>query len=465
MISALVVAKNEELFIKGCIERILPYVTEVIFVDNCSIDKTREIVENIKNDKIKIFDYPETNDQGALRQFSLDQATEEWIWQVDADEYYEKDACISIMEAVNYSKGAISFRVGYNQLSWRNGYVQDNFEHYPDRLYKREVVDRYDGMLPNDMTKVKRGIFKHRPFLEYDNMQDKSFENPVQPILPVKYYHLARTKGYNYEYKKWYRYNEVNHKWDENRLKETTRLNQWVSGRYDIKPMETPFELPKALPKVSVIIPNFQYAQFVGQAIESIQKQTYGVHEIIVIDDGSHDNSKAVISKYDVTLKCVSNGGVACARNEGAVMATGDYLIFMDADDEIEPMYIQRCVEELGDNQIVYTDIRFFGDTDFVNAQPDYSLEEMRKWQVVPSTCALIDRHCWELVGGFDNTEHYEDWGFWLRCAKAGFNFKHIKEPLFKYRKHGSSRIDLLDKNKAYGFKQLRERYQITRTD
>ena len=466
MISALIVAKDEEIFIKGCIDRILPYIEEVIFVDNASTDKTREIVENLKNDKIKIYDYPPTENQGELRQFSLDQATQEWIWQIDADEWYEPDACKAIVDAVNAPGRAISFRVGYFQCSWRYSHAQANFEHYPDRLYRRDVVDRYDGILPNDMTKVKREFYKCRPFLEYDNPDDKSFENTCQPILPVKYYHLARTRGYNYEYQKWYRYNRNIHPdWNEEKLAEQSRVNGWVSGLYSIEKIEVPFEIPPIKnPKVSVVIPCFNYEQYVGLAIQSVLDQTHGAYEIIVVDDGSHDRSREIISRFPVKLICQPNYGVACARNEGAKNATGDYIIFLDADDELDRFYIEKTLKETqGDTQIVYTDMLMFGDMEILVAQPDYSLEEMRKWQVVPSTCALIDRRIWELVGGFDNTEIHEDWGFFLRIAIAGFNFKHIKEPLFKYRKHGVSRIEELDSKMVESYAQLKERYQITK--
>ena len=87
----------------------------------------------------------------------------------------------------------------------------------------------------------------------------------------------------------------------------------------------------------------------------------------------------------------------------------------------------------------------------------------MRRGQVVPSTCALIDYRAWELVGGFKNDEIYEDYGFWLRVAIAGYNFKHIVEPLFEYRTHGKSRIDELDSKMIEGYEQLRQRYGITR--
>jgi glycosyltransferase involved in cell wall biosynthesis len=207
MISALIVARNEDIFIGECIKRILPYVEEVIFVDNESEDDTKKIVEEINDEKIKIFTHEKTNDMGVLRQFSLNQATQNWIWQIDADEFYPKEACEKIVEAVKNAKNEISFRVGYCNLSWKKDHIQANFNHFPDRLYKREVIDEYSGILPNDMTKVKEGYYTYRPFLEYDNANDKSFNNPKQPILDVYYWHMARSRGYAQEIRKWMRYN------------------------------------------------------------------------------------------------------------------------------------------------------------------------------------------------------------------------------------------------------------------
>jgi len=344
-------------------------------------------------------------------------------------------------------------------------YKQANFNHFPDRLYKREVIDEYSGLLPNDMTKVKKEYYTHRPFLEYDNPEDKSFENPKQPILKAKYYHLARTKGYNAEYKKWEKYNRINHKdWSQEQIDTLTRQNQWVSGLYDQEKIEVPFEIPQAEKKVSIIIPNFQYAQFVGKAIESCQNQTLKPYEIIVVDDGSHDNSREIIDKYDVKKVYIKNGGVANARNVGANNATGDLLLFLDADDEISSDYLEKTVPRMkGDVQVVYTDLEFIGDQQGIVGYPDFSLEMMRDGQIIPSTCALIDRRLFEQVGGFDNGELFEDWAFWLRIAIKEYKFYHIREPLFKYRKHGVSRIDFLDAKMTEGYNQLKERYQITR--
>lgn len=471
-ISALYCIHNEEDYIKQSLELILPYVDEVIFVDHGSTDKTREIVENLKNPKIKIFDYPynEPVDMGAVRTYSLEKATGDWIWQIDADEWYPEESCKAIVRALEAPGEAISFRVPYYNLSWRNGWKQANFEHYPDRLYKREVVEKYEGVLPIDMTIIKMEYreckFKGKGIegvLEYDNPMDISQWSTRQQLLDAPFYHLARTRGYNYEFNKWTKYHQNINRCTIDKAKELARSSHWVNGVYDIEKIDVPFEYGIENPKVSVIITNYNYQQFVGLAIESVLKQTYPAYEIIVVDDGSTDRSIQVINKYPVILFKQPNQGVAVARNKGGHEATGDYLIFLDADDELAPDYIEKTVKEMkGDIQVVYTDIQFIGEANFINRQPDFSQEEMKKWQVVPSSCALIVKRAWELVGGFKNDEIFEDWGFWLRVSQK-YNFKHLKEPLFRYRKHGKSRIDYLDAHQAEGFLQLRDRYGITR--
>ena len=464
-LSALYCVHNEQDLIKGSIEAILPFVDEVIVVDNGSTDNTKKEIPN--SPKIKVFDFPRTEpiDMGAIRNFSVKQSTGDWFIQIDADEYYPASSMEAIRKAIEKPGEAISFRVEYHNLAWRYGYRQMDFGHAPDRIYKREAVDKIEGLLPNDMTHVKPEYYEYRPYLEYDNEHNQSFENPVQPILDVYFYHLARTRGYNFEYNKWFLYNRNLHPdWTEEKVRGITKANQWVLGLYQIEEIQVPGIVPRNIPnpKVSIIIPCFQYAQYVGECIQSCLNQTYKPYEIIVVDDGSHDNSVEVIKKYPVKLIQQKNQGVACARNNGIVNSTGDYFLCLDADDKITPDYLEKTIPKMTrDVQVVYTDMRMFGDTNIPHhPMPDANLGSMREAQCVPSACALVDRHCFELSGGYNPFTVYEDYDFWLNlCVKQRFNFVRVPEPLFEYRKHGKSRIDELDKEQAKGFQELNERY------
>jgi len=227
-LSALLCCKNEEAFLALCLEHIEPYVDEIIVVDNGSTDKTKEIASRFA--KVKLFDYPVTNNMAEVRNFSLSKATGDFFLQIDADEIYPASEMKKIREFIETAdeKGFISARVHYKNLAWRSGYAQKDFGHYPDRIYKREVVEGYRGVLPIDMTYVKKEYLlapnKTKGDigpLEYDNEDDRSFIHPKQPIIDVTYYHLARSRGYAFEYRKNLLYqNNLHPEWNEEQCRE-----------------------------------------------------------------------------------------------------------------------------------------------------------------------------------------------------------------------------------------------------
>lgn len=469
-LSALIVARNEELFVEKCLELIHPYVDEIIFVDMESEDETANIAARFP--KVKMFEYPygEPVDMGKARTYSLKQATGDWFLQVDCDEYYPQESMKKIREFVNKPGDAISARVPYHNLAWRPGFKQV-LDHYPDRLYKKDVVEKYEGVLPRDMTIVKEEyrLVKHKGrgqegVLEYDNPEDRSFWHPLQPKLDAPFFHLARTRGFNFEYNKWKKYNR-NMGTAESQLDYHTRRNQWVNGLYPMQPIEVPDYIPTINipdPKVSIIIPCYNKAKWIGGCIESCLNQTHKPYEIIVINDGSTDNSQEVIRNYEgVNQTTQVNSGVASARNAGLGKATGDYFILIDADDKLAPKFTKRCLEEIKENQVVYTDFIGMGEWEGIEFK-EPEIEGLRTAQVIPSTMALCDMRCIDPFGAFDPTEHYEDYGFWIRMKyiyQGGLNFKHIAEPLCYYRRTRGSRIDTLDEKREWGQQQLRDRY------
>lgn len=475
-LSALYVVRNEGDLIKGSILRILPFVEEVIVVDNESTDNTLSEVESIVSEKIKIFHQPyvEPVDMGRLRNISLDKCTSEWYWQIDADEYYAEEDCRIIRNAVDTADSSIySYRVGYYNMAWRPGWYQANFEHFPDRLYRKKCVEGYAGVLPQDMTRVVRPYYHIRPYLEYDNAEDKSFENKHQPILPAMFYHLARTRGYWYEYHKWFRYNSFIHpEAFHEELDKNTRINQWVSGQYVI---DNDITVPEGIPlknikdpKVSVVITCYNYGQYLDECLRSVLAQTKQPYEIIVVDDGSTDDTALVLKGYSdhPLMKVIThdhNKGVCTARNGGMFVSTGDYILNLDADDTLEPTFIERVLPLMeGDVQVAFADMRvhFEDGTDYIHTYQPFSIEELRKEQCVPSVAAIIDRRAFEVSGGFDPNAIYDDYDFWLRLAvKHQFKFAQIHEPLFVYRRHVGSRCDGQDKRQEEGFRQLQALY------
>src|SRR5713101_4173715 len=103
-------------------------------------------------------------------------------------------------------------------------------------------------------------------------------------------------------------------------------------------------------PLVSVIIPSYNHAQFLGQAIESVLAQSYSNFELIVVDDGSTDNTTEVARRYSpVRYIYQENAGLSSARNSGLRQSRGEFLVFLDADDRLLPHALETgisCMRE-----------------------------------------------------------------------------------------------------------------------
>ena len=115
------------------------------------------------------------------------------------------------------------------------------------------------------------------------------------------------------------------------------------------------------MPKVSVIIPAYNASEYLSQTLESVLVQTYSDFEIILVDDGSTDETDQVIAKYSSHLNLIQqeNKGLSAARNAGLNMAIGEYLVFLDADDLLTPRKLAIQAAFLDQNPgigIVYSD-------------------------------------------------------------------------------------------------------------
>ena len=114
--------------------------------------------------------------------------------------------------------------------------------------------------------------------------------------------------------------------------------------------------------KVSVVIPCYKQGHFLADAIESALNQTYKPCEVIVVNDGSPDNTEYVCTQYEkVKYIKIKNSGVSVARNTGIKASKGEWLICLDADDKLQPEYIEKCVEHIDKADVISTDYELFG--------------------------------------------------------------------------------------------------------
>lgn len=209
-------------------------------------------------------------------------------------------------------------------------------------------------------------------------------------------------------------------------------------------------------PLVSVIIPCYNYGQFLEDAIDSVLNQTFKNIEIIVVDDGSTDLfTKKVIqnlNKPKTKVIVQENQKIPATRNNGIKIARGKYICCLDADDMLMPTYLEKCVikMEYYNLDICYSYIKEFGDSNRIFPTLDFRLQDLIKNNCV-AVSAVFKRDMWLKSGGCNNkmVHGYEDWDFWINLAKHGAIGGIVHEPLFLYRKHGHSMIDdALEKDK-----------------
>jgi len=200
------------------------------------------------------------------------------------------------------------------------------------------------------------------------------------------------------------------------------------------------------MPGVSVIIRSHNRRDTLPSAIQSVLKQTYKDFEIIVVDDASTDGSREFLSTFDDDkVHCIQHGenlGPAAALNSGIEASRGEFIAFLDDDDEYVPDKIERQLEILDSSPpeigLVYTGIRLVNKAGKIVGQrlPSRSFWLGLSHSDFIGPTPLVRRECFEKVGLFDeNLPYFEDRDMWLRVSDK-YDFAFVKSPLLKMREH-----------------------------
>ena len=210
-------------------------------------------------------------------------------------------------------------------------------------------------------------------------------------------------------------------------------------------------------PKVSVIIPAYNVAPYLGDTLESVLAQTRNDYEAIVINDGSRDETEQVAESYrerfdgKLVYLWQENRGLAGARNAAIQAARGEFIALLDGDDAWMPNYLEVMIGRLEADptiDLMFPNALFWGSTkyggaDFQSIYPPnapITLEKLLRRQSNVFGLGALRRELVMSVGGYDDElRSSEDYDLWLRLLKRGCRFDYTTEPLVRYRYRSNS--------------------------
>jgi glycosyltransferase involved in cell wall biosynthesis len=193
--------------------------------------------------------------------------------------------------------------------------------------------------------------------------------------------------------------------------------------------------------KVACIMPVYNYARYLDEALQSVFSQSRVPDEVIVVDDCSTDNPKEICDKYPQVkyIKHDSNKGLAAARNTGVAACTSDYVFSFDADDILRPDAVLEHLKLMDDNSIVTCGLMAFGAENYTAYPREATVEILLQTNVIYSN-TMFPKKAWEDVGGFDESPvmrfGWEDREFWLRVIGAGYKSKVGNYVALLWRRH-----------------------------
>lgn len=203
-----------------------------------------------------------------------------------------------------------------------------------------------------------------------------------------------------------------------------------------------------ALPLVTIITPTYNQASYLPETIESILTQDYPNLEYLILNDGSTDDTQAVLQRYEDSIRTTyhPNMGVSRTINRGLELARGDIIGLVSSDDPLLPQALSTIVQMFQENPdvlLVYPDwnvVDEHGEFQYHVRTPDYAYVDMVRYHhTYPGPCSLFRRSMVERIGGYDTTLRFvPDYDFYLRAGLLG-PFRRVPKTLATYRSHSST--------------------------
>lgn len=225
--------------------------------------------------------------------------------------------------------------------------------------------------------------------------------------------------------------------------------------------------------KVSIIIPCYNQGEYLSEAINSAIVQTYPNTEIIIVNDGSTDDTVKILleRKFPTFIGRVihhtDNKGLSSARNTGIDAARGRWIVCLDADDKLDLDYIRKLLE--ADKPVVSYDVIGCGTQEFgtrdvkwkTHLKHPYHRHFVKKNRL--NYASMFRKDVWQDLGGFDENMKmgFEDWDFWIRAAKESFRFVVTNDYLFHYRRKEDSMFERAKKQRKEILEYMSQKHGI----
>lgn len=432
MISVVVPVHNGAKFIQQAIDNILSQnypAIEIIVVDDGSTDNSREVIENLKMD-VRYFFQPNSG-PAAARNRGIKDVSGEYVAFLDVDDLWPERNLVTLMEVLQ-GEPELDLVRGYAQLfrDHENGdreLLGNPRESFPDYigagLYRKSAFGKV-GLYDPELRFGEDGDWFNRASEKKINMKRLD-----EVTLLVQRHDGNMTRGKNLV--------ELNAV--KVLKKKIDRKRHGLDEQEESKAEETAV----IKPSVSVVIPVYNGGAFVSDAINSVFDQDYKPLEVIVVDDGSTDNTAERVQMTGKSVKYVfqDNKGPASARNAGISLAAGKYLAFVDADDLWAEKKLDRQVEILEKNPGIGAVVGFT-----YRMQMSHDLQEARTRAkdgsifLLSLGASLFRKSMFDKVGKLDeDLKISEDIDWFLRAREAEMQIIIQKDVVQYYRMHGKN--------------------------
>lgn len=486
-VSVIVTAYHLDKYLKTCLDSIQAQDFddfECLVVDDAQSLDTKAIVKQYKKDKrFKYVPTPENLGLPGARNFGLSKSKGEYIRHVDADDFLAGN-CLSIeVEALDSNPG-IHIVYGHlgmvdteGQPMMENGQLKrydwppDHFDWFQQMAHLNQIPSCV--MARRDVYE-KSGGYRER----MKRAEDADFWCRVTSLGyrakkvtdAVTYYHRMRdnskgalewkNEGQEPDWTSWYPWRIGGRDY-----RSAIDIIRKYSGEHP-DPLIVPFgaqgKAPKPLkfwyvhdyanPVVSIVVTcGPSHEKYLLDALDSIQAQTYPDWECIVVNDTGNEWVTDIMgAPWAKVINLPGNQGASAARNAGYELATGRFIIWMDADDYWTPLFLEKMVSAAESNDgIIYSDLIMLNEKNeyTVHRYGEFDCSRVPQGMGYPGSSVLIPRKVVESVieyqGGWDKyIPGMEDWDYQMVMHDAGYCAYHVPEPLFIYRMYSSTKRD-----------------------